>query len=255
MALSIDLSDRVALVTGAAGGLGRAIALDLARAGAHLLLVDIAEVSHVDDLVHDIECEGRTAHVLQCDVADPDAVRTLAAQVPATPSILVNNAGHYREYGAITEVDDAVIDRTVDINLKGVLYLSREFSAQMLASGNPGTIINISSGAAHSGRLRHAHYCASKAGVLAATRAMAIDVGPQITVNSISVGFVDVGRFDGDDLAAVKRDILPRIPLGAGHPSDISSMVCYLASPHARWITGSDFRIDGGESAGRIPLP
>lgn len=259
MSLAIDLSERTAIVTGAAGGLGRAMALDLAHAGADLILLDRAPETALEDLVRQVTQLGRTGQVLRCDVADAEAVRQAVASLrqtsSRTPSILVNNAGHYSEYGSIDTLADDVIDRTIDINLKGMLYLSREFSAWMLASGSTGAIINISSGSAHGGRARHSHYSAAKGGVLAATRAMAIDLSPHITVNSISVGFVDVGRFDDGALAAVKRDILPRIPLGAGHPSDISSLVCYLASPLARWMTGSDIRIDGGESAGRIPLP
>lgn len=259
MSLSIDLSHRTALVTGAAGGLGQAISLSLAAAGADVILVDVAPEAELDGLRERISAMGREVRTARCDVADPDAVRHLAAQLrdqsPRAVSILVNNAGHYRDHAAIHSLPDAMIDQTIDVNLKGVLYMSREFSAWMRESDEPSTIINISSGAAHGGRANHAHYCASKAGVLAATRAMAIDLSPGTTVNSISVGFVDVGRFDEGDLIAVKRDIIPRIPLGPGRAEDISSLVCYLASPLARWMTGTDVRIDGGESAGRIPRP
>ncbi|MGB4137687.1 MAG: SDR family NAD(P)-dependent oxidoreductase [Microbacterium sp.] len=258
LGISIDLSDRTALVTGAAGGLGRAISLGLAAAGADVVLADIRTGAPLSGLRDEIAAMGRTARVADCDISDSGEVRgmfeSLRADADRPPSILVNNAGYYRDYAPIHSVDDAMIDRTVDINLKGLLYMSREFSSWMRDIDGTGTIINISSGAAHGGRAGHAHYSASKAGVLAATRAMAIDLSPAITVNSISVGFVDVGMFDDESLIAVKRDILPRIPLGAGRPEDISMLVCYLASPFARWMTATDIRVDGGESAGRIPF-
>lgn len=259
MALSIDLSNRIALVTGAAGGLGAAMSRDLAAAGADVVLVDIALGATIDALAEEITALGRRAWTFHCDVADPASVRALGRELRAAlespPSILVNNAGHYRDYGAIHAVEDEIIDRTIDTNLKGMLYMSREISSWLLDAGVAGAIVNIASGAGHGGRLRHAHYSASKGGVIAATRGMALDLSPSITVNSVSVGFVDVGRFDEDQLLAVKLDILPRIPLGAGRPADVSAMVCYLASPLARWITGADIRVDGGESAGRVPLP
>jgi len=134
--------------------------------------------------------------------------------------------------------------------------MTREFGRWMVESKISGSVINIASGAARGGRWHHAHYCASKAGVVGATRAMAIDLAPaKINVNAIVVGFVDVGRFDEGTLAGVKRDILPRILLRhPGTPQDISAMVCYLASEYGRWITGTDYVIDGGESAGRVPL-
>lgn len=259
MPLSIDLAGNTAVVSGAGGGLGRAISLDLARAGADVVLLDIAPEEALADLITEIGSLGKQAHYVHCNIADASAVRhavaALRESLPSAPSILVNNAGHFDEYGAIDVLDDDVLDRTIDINLKGTFYMTREFTSWMRDEQTQGTVINIASGAAHSGRARHAHYSASKGGVLSATRAMAIDLSPSINVNSISVGFVDVGRFDDGALALVKKDILPRIPLGAGRATDISAMVCYLASPLARWITGSDFRIDGGESAGRIPLP
>ncbi len=259
--LSLDLSGHIALVTGAEGGLGNQIAIDLAECGANIVLTDRTAGAPAQALATQIRSStGRDVYVVVGDISSPDDVRQMASSLrnvldrPVT--VLVNNAGHYRDYAPIFQVSDEVIDRTIDTNLKGTMYVTREFTKWMIEAGVGGRVINIGSGAGRSGRWRHAHYCGSKAGVLGATKAMAIDLAEYgITANSITVGFVDVGKFDEGDLATVKNDIIPRILLRrAGEPRSVSAMVCYLASRHAAWITGTDVVIDGGESAGRIPI-
>ncbi|MEA4963318.1 SDR family NAD(P)-dependent oxidoreductase [Lutispora sp.] len=257
--IKIDLTNKVALVTGAAGGLGKQICTDLAQCGADVVVAVNNSIAEAGKIAEDIKQMGRKAVVVHGNIACSKAVKRMVKEAldyfGRPVDILVNNAGYYKEYGNITEVTDEIIDRTIDTNLKGAFYMCREVGKAMASSGIKGRIINISSGAGHSGRTNHAHYCASKGGLLMLTKAAALDLAPMgINVNSVSVGFVDVGRFDEGDLLAVKRDILPRILLRKpGKPSDISNMVCYLASDCAEWITGSDFRIDGGEAAGRVP--
>lgn len=259
--LALDLREHTALITGATGGLGSQIAADLAECGADIVLAVRTAGAPAQELAERIRSStGRKVHIVTGDISSPGDVRSMASTLrnvldrPVT--VVVNNAGHYQDYAPIFEVSDEVIDRTIDTNLKGTMYVTREFTKWMIEAGVGGRVINIGSGAGRSGRWRHAHYCGSKAGVLGATRAMAIDLAEHgITANSITVGFVDVGRFDEGDLAAVKQDILPRILLGkAGEPRSVSAMVCYLASDHAEWVTGTDVVIDGGESAGRAPL-
>jgi NAD(P)-dependent dehydrogenase (short-subunit alcohol dehydrogenase family) len=118
-----------------------------------------------------------------------------------------------------------------------------------------GRIIGIASGAGHSGRHGHSHYCASKAGLILFCKALAIELAPYgINVNTVSVGFVDVGEFESPELKPIKEDILQRILLRRpGKPEDVANLVNFLVSEHAGWITGADFVVDGGESAGRIP--
>lgn len=258
--ISLNLSGRVAVITGATGGLGRRIATDLAGCGADIVLVARRGGAELTDLAAElVERTGRAVYPHACDVSDPDAVRALVARLKSDlrgpADIIVNNAGVYADYANIVDVSDEVIDRAIDTNLKGTMYVMREFGRWLVDGNVPGSIVNIGSGAGRSGRRHHAHYCASKAGILGATKATAIDLAARhITVNTITVGFVDVGRFDDGALARVKQDILPRILLKrAGDPGDISAMVCYLASAHANWITGTDIVIDGGESAGRVP--
>lgn len=258
--ISLDLTDHVAVVTGATGGLGSRISEDLAMCGARVVIAAHREDQRLTDLAAELrERSGRDIYPWVCDVSDPRAVRAmveaLRAELDRPVDIVVNNAGVYADYASIVDVTDEVIDRAIDTNVKGTMYMTRDFGRWMVEAGVPGRIINIGSGAGRSGRRHHAHYCASKAGILGATRAAAIDLAAHnITVNTITVGFVDVGRFDEGALARVKQDIVRRILLRrAGNPSDISAMVCYFASAHAGWITGTDIVVDGGESAGRIP--
>lgn len=257
--INIDLTNRLALVTGAAGGLGRQISIDLAECGADVILAVNNSISEAEKIAEEIKKMGRKAIVVGGNIACSKAVKKMVKEAldyfGRPVDILVNNAGYYKGYAPVIEVTDEMLDKTIDTNLKGAFYMCREIGKAMGSSGTKGCIINISSGSGHSGRINHAHYCASKGGLIMFTKAIALDLAPMgINVNSISVGFVDVGRFDEGDMLAVKRDILPRILLRkAGKPRDISRMVCYLASDCAEWITGSDFRIDGGESAGRVP--
>lgn len=165
--------------------------------------------------------------------------------------------GYFYDVVPLIDMTDAQVDKTIDINLKGTMYMSREVCRRMVDAGLPGRVVNITSGAAHSGRVNFSNYCASKAGVLGLTRAMALELAPKhINVNSVSVGYVEVGRWQGDEgKDAVRANIIPRILLRkVGQPRDISRMVCFLASECGDWITGSDFKIDGGESCGRVPF-
>lgn len=257
--IKINLSNKLAFVTGAGGGLGKAISLDLAECGADVVLACRGSLLETQKTADEIISMGRKALVVQGDIAKSSDCKTMveaAIKCFNKPiDILVNNAGYYQEFSSVIDITDDIIDKTIDTNLKGTIYMSREVGKAMVDSGINGRIINISSGAGHGGRKNHSHYCSSKAGVIMLTKAMAIEMAPKgVNINSISVGFVDVGRFDEGSMLTVKTDILPRILLRRpGKPADISRMVCFLASECGDWITGTDIRIDGGESAGRIP--
>lgn len=232
--ISMDLTGKVAMVTGAGGGIGSALSLDLASLGADMVQGDI---SHPEDCARMVE-EGTAYHGKPIQ-------------------ILVNNAGFFYDVVPLIEMSDAQVSKTIDINLKGTMYMSREVCRRIVDAGLPGRVVNISSGAGHSGRVNFSNYCASKAGVLGLTRAMALELAPKhINVNSVSVGYVEVGRWEGDEgKDAVRANIIPRILLRRpGEPRDISRMVCFLVSECGDWITGSDFKIDGGESCGRVPF-
>lgn len=259
--ISMDLHGKVAMVTGAGGGIGSALSLDLADLGADMVLTCLSSRGKCEELAKEIEAMGRKVCIVQGDISKPDDCRRMVKKAEAfhekPVQILVNNAGYFYDVVPLIEMSDAQVDKTIDINLKGTMYMSREVCSHMVKAGLPGRVINITSGAAHSGRINFSNYCASKSGVLGLTRAMALELAPKhINVNSVSVGYVEVGLWDGDsDREAVRDNILPRILLRKpGEPRDISRMVCFLASECGDWITGSDFKIDGGESCGRIPF-
>lgn len=259
--ISMDVSGKIALVTGAGGGLGKAICLDLADCGADIVLACNSSVEACRVEQQKIEEMGRRTCIVQGDISKPEDCRRMVGEAVAAlgkpPQILVNNAGYFYDVVPLVEMSDAQVNKTIDINLKGTMYLSREVCKRLVDGGLPGRVINITSGAAHSGRVNFSNYCASKAGVLGLTRAMALELASkQINVNSVSVGYVEVGRWQGDaGKDAVRSNIIPRILLRKpGQPRDISRMVCFLASECGDWITGSDFWIDGGESCGRVPF-
>lgn len=259
--ISMDLSNQVAMVTGAGGGIGQALSLDLAGLGADMALTCRGSRAKCGELAVQMKEMGRRVCVLQGDISHSEDCSRMAEEAQAffgkPVQILVNNAGYFYDVSPLVEMSDAQVDHTIDINLKGTMYMSREVCRRLVEAGMPGRVVNITSGAAHSGRVNFSNYCASKAGVLGLTRAMALELAPShINVNSVSVGYVEVGRWEGDEgKDAVKANIIPRILLRRpGTPRDISRMVSFLVSGCGDWITGSDFIIDGGESCGRVPL-
>lgn len=259
--ISMDLSSKVAMVTGAGGGIGSALSLDLAGLGADMVLTCRNSKGRCEELAGQIQEMGQRACILQGDISHPEDCMRMAEEARAfygrPVQILVNNAGYFYDVAPLVEMSNAQINNTIDINLKGTMYMSREVCRRLADAGMPGRVINITSGAAHSGRVNFSNYCASKAGVLGLTRAMALELAPaHINVNSVSVGYVEVGRWEGDEgKDAVRANIIPRILLRRpGSPRDISRLVCFLASECGDWITGSDFIVDGGESCGRVPL-
>lgn len=259
--ISMDLNNKVAMVTGAGGGIGAALSLDLAGLGADMVLTCKSSRAKCEELAAQIKEMGQNVCILQGDISQSQDCARMAEEAQAfygkPVQILVNNAGYFYDVAPLVEMSDEQVNHTIDINLKGTMYMSREICRRMIDKGMPGRVINITSGAAHSGRVNFSNYCASKAGVLGLTRAMALELAPShINVNSVSVGYVEVGRWEGDEgKDAVRANIIPRILLRRpGTPRDISRMVCFLVSECGDWITGSDFIIDGGESCGRVPL-
>ena len=258
--LSETLKGRRALVTGGNRGIGRAIALQLAEAGADIMINFVGSEAEAEATAAECRAFGVQAACCYADISKEEDVTKLFAEMVQQlggVDILVNNAGFFYDVVPLIDMTDAQVSKTIDINLKGTMYMSREVCKRLVDAGLPGRVVNITSGAAHSGRVNFSNYCASKAGVLGLTRAMALELAPKrINVNSVTVGYVEVGLWDGDaERNKVKDSIIPRILLRRpGGPRDISRMVCFLASECGDWITGSDFKIDGGESCGRVPF-
>jgi NAD(P)-dependent dehydrogenase (short-subunit alcohol dehydrogenase family) len=247
------LTDQVALVTGAARGLGRSIALALANAGAHVAL-GLRVAGTADDLVAEIESMGRRALGVQMDVLD------LAQVGPAVDAvvdhfgrldILVNNAGLGPENLAV-DVIETDYDLTFDTNVKGLFFASQAAGRVMIRQGY-GRIVNLSSQAGFIALPTEAIYCASKAAVAHLTKCLAVEWGQYgITVNAVAPTFIRTGG-TSEALAdpAFEAEVRERIAAlhRIGEPVDVAGGVVFLASPAASLITGTTLMIDGGWTA------
>lgn len=251
-----DLSGDVALVTGAASGLGRAIAERLAREGAAVALVDTDETGLAK--VHDeFTAFGAKACTALCDVSQPDAVDAAVAAaegVLGPISVLVNNAGISIQKPYV-EHSDEDFDRQMAVNLRGThLFMSRILPA-MVGNGK-GAIVNIASVAALHYTVAHAAYAASKAGIIALSRDTAFEVASRgVRVNCVAPGLIAVPRSSTKvpslqtQSAASGRDLEQSTstrPLGYGRPSDIAAVVAFLVSDQARFVIGQTISVAGG---------
>lgn len=243
-----SLKGQRALVTGANTGIGQAIAVDLARAGADVIAVGR---SAMDSTLAAVRDAGGTAHPVQADlgtVAGATAAFDKASQDVGPIDILVNNAGIIRRADSLdfTEED---WDDVMDINLKVVFFLSQAFARARAAAERGGSIINIASLLSFQGGIRVPSYTASKSGVAGLTQTLSNEWSPMgITVNAVAPGYVATNntealRGDPDRYKA----ILDRIPMGRwAEPADIAGAVTFLASPAARYVTGITLPVDGG---------
>jgi NAD(P)-dependent dehydrogenase (short-subunit alcohol dehydrogenase family) len=247
------LTGQVALVTGAARGLGRAIALALADAGADVAL-GLREAGTAKELVTEIEAMGRRALRVQMDVTRLEqlgpAVEAVVARFGQL-DILVNNAG-LAPGNPAEEVNEADFDLTMDVNVKGLFFASQAAARVMIAQGR-GRIINLSSQAGFVALPTEAIYCASKAAVSHLTKCLAVEWGRHgITVNAVAPTFI---RTEGTAAAlgdpAFEADVRERIAglHRIGDPMDVAGGVVFLASPAASLITGTTVMIDGGWTA------
>ncbi|MDR3590353.1 MAG: 3-oxoacyl-ACP reductase FabG [Negativicutes bacterium] len=243
------LKDKVAIVTGAGRGIGRAVALALAAHGAHVAVNDV-NLQNAAAVAGEIRAGGTKALVAQADVTDEAQVRKMVADTIdhfAGIDILVNNAGIVLT-GPVTEITPESWDRVMAVNLKGVFLCSKAVFPVMMAR-RCGKIINMASvaGKQGGGLLGNSCYAASKGGVIAFTKGIAREGGPyNINVNAITPALTDTDMTSG--LSLKQRDaILRMIPLGrVGKPGDIAAAVCFLASDYAAFITGEIMDVNGG---------
>ncbi len=251
---SMQLTDQVALVTGAGSGIGRAIALALAEAGAHVVTTELPNLleraADVSDLIQHM---GRRSLALPLDVRDVPSIGPVIATVQhqlGRLDLLVNNAGVQVARPAL-EVSEDDWDRVLDVNLRGVFFCAQAAGRVMVAQ-HGGRIINVASQNGVVGYFNRAAYCAAKAGVVNLTRVLAIEWAPHnILVNAVAPTFVrtPMGERTLSD-PAVRDDILRRIPLGRiAEPEDVVGAVVYLASAAAAMVTGHTLMVDGGWTA------
>ncbi len=249
------LKDKVAIVTGSAKGIGWGIATVLASEGARVVVADWDEVG-AKKTAEEIRNNGGDAIAVKCDVSNEDQVQALvqaALSKYGRIDVLVNNAG-IGVYMPVTEASSADWDRCLGVNLKGVFLCCKYTIPHMLNQGK-GAIVNISSVHSYANVNGTAPYAASKGGVTALTRQMAMDYGPTIRVNSIAPGWVLTpliqGIFDsypdpaGQQAQVEQRQVMKRI----GRPEDIGHAAAFFASDEASFITGAQLFVDGGLTA------
>jgi 2-deoxy-D-gluconate 3-dehydrogenase len=233
-----SLAGRTALVTGANTGIGQAIAVAMARAGAQVIAAGRSDCAETVALTG-----GEALHL---DFADPMAARDVFAA--RRIDILVNNAGIIRRADAV-EFSEADWDDVIDVNLKAVFFTAQAFAKAALDQGRGGAIVNIASLLSFQGGIRVPSYTASKHGVAGLTKLMANEWASRgINVNAIAPGYIETNNTEALRADPVRsKAILDRIPAGRwGQPSDIGEAAVFLASPAARYIHGAILNVDGG---------
>jgi 3-oxoacyl-[acyl-carrier protein] reductase len=242
------LAGKVALVTGGSRGIGQAISLELARAGAAVALTYRASREGAADTVKRIEEQGGRALALACEVAELEAVETALAEVTQAfgpVEVAVNNAGVTQDQ-LILRMKPEAFDRVIATNLRGTWNLCRAVARPMLKA-RWGRIINLSSVVAQMGNPGQSNYAASKGGVEALTRSLAQELGSRgITVNAVAPGFIAT-QMTEDLGEEVRKGLLARIPLARlGSVEDVAHAVRFLASDDAGYLTGQVIHVNGG---------
>ena len=245
----MDFSHKVALVTGSARGIGRAIALKLAEAGADVAVNDIASAAEaLEGVVKEIESTGRQAMAVTADVSSSEDVARMVESVVnkfGKVDILVNNAGVTRD-GLVMRMSDEDWNTVLNVDLKSAFLCTRAVLRPMLKQ-RWGRIVSIASIVGIHGNAGQANYAAAKAGVIAFTKSVAKEVASRgITVNAIAPGYIDTKMTQSLD-EKQSQELLKRVPVGyAGTPRDVAEAVAFLASEEARYITGQVLGVDGG---------
>lgn len=242
------LTGKVALVTGASRGIGRAIALKLAAEGAAVVINYHGSMEKAKEVKAEIESDGGIAEIMQCNVADYQATEAMIRKVTddfGRLDILVNNAGITRD-GLLMKMSEEDYDTVLDTNLKGTFHCIR-FAARQMLRQRGGRIINLSSVSGILGNAGQANYSASKAGVIGLTKSAARELASRgITVNAVAPGFIET-EMTAVLPEKVRESAVAQIPLGTfGTAEDVAEAVAFLASDSARYITGQTIHVDGG---------
>lgn len=242
-----SLQDKVALVTGGSRGIGRAIALRLAREGAVVAVHYKERAEAAAAVVEEIEAAGGQARAFQADLGKMAQLRLLVSEVQSTLgaiSILLNNAG-LAHFGPLLETSEEDYDEMFSANTKGVFFLTQEVARTMPEGGR---IVSISSGITQANVAGGAAYAGSKAAIEAFTRCWAAELGArQITVNTVSPGMTETDLLLESTPSEVLEAFAAKTPLGRlGRPGDIADVVAFLCSEDARWLTAQNLLANGG---------
>ena len=249
----MELKDRVAIVTGGGTGIGRAVCLRLARAGAAAVVVNYSRSEdEAKTAARDIEVLGAKAVTHRADVASESQVISMIEETMSRfgrLDVLVNNAGttHFIPHANLDALTDDVWNEILSVNLKGGFLCAQAVARALVAAGRPGAIVNIASSAVR-GDPRGVHYSASKAGVVGMTRAMALALAPhRIRVNAIAPGLTDTQQPRDGNTEAQIAERAREIPLGRmAQPEEIARVAVFLATSDAAWITGELIHVNGG---------
>ncbi|WP_409305961.1 3-oxoacyl-[acyl-carrier-protein] reductase [Peribacillus sp. SCS-155] len=244
----MTLAGKVALVTGASRGIGREIALELARQGANVAVNYSGNEAKANEVVNEIKSFGRDAIAIQCNVSESESVTEMVKKVIETfgsLDILVNNAGITRD-NLLMRMKEEEWDDVINTNLKGVFLCTKAATRQMMKQRS-GRIINIASIVGVSGNPGQANYVAAKAGVIGLTKTAAKELASRgITVNAVAPGFIATDMTE-KLTEEVKEGMLSQIPLARlGDPKDIAGVAVFLASDASRYMTGQTLHVDGG---------
>lgn len=242
------LEGKTAVVTGASRGIGRAIAIKLAKLGANVVVNYRNSYDAVQEVVKEIEALGVKALAVQCDISSYSDVEYMMKKCMGefgSIDILVNNAGITKD-GLLMRMKEEDFDSVIDINLKGAFNCTKHVSAIMLKQRR-GRIINISSVSGLTGNAGQVNYSSAKAGILGMTKAVARELASRgITCNAVAPGYIQTDMTDVLP-EKVKDTIMSAIPLKKlGNPEDVASAVAFLASEEASYITGQIINVDGG---------
>lgn len=245
----LRLDGQQALVTGASGNIGRAIAKRLANAGATVIVHYCADHKGATQTVDEIIADGGDATSVQADLSEEQAAQELLAKTGPKLSCVVNNAAA-QPVSDIRDVSGADWRAVIAANLDSAFYVTQAAAAQMRQRKTAGAVVNIASIEGSDPASGHSHYATSKAGLLMLTRACALEYGKDgIRFNSVSPGLIERDGLADSWPEGVER-WLDNVPLGRmGSAADVANAVLYLLSPAARWVSGTNLVVDGGMSA------